>query len=1068
MRHSMKRFAALLMSGFLSVALALPLSAAASPTPLVYEAEAESVVQTARSSAQAEIVPGELIVKYKDGAKTKQGFSASGFQASAPLAYASGAVKLKLNEGVDVYDKIAQLEADPNVEYAQPVYVYRASEVDNGYTASDPTVAESVYADDPFYTEQWGLHAIQAAALWAKASPEARSKIVVAVLDTGISTSHEDLSGQFLMRDGQIVGANFADDGKPASDFNDYNGHGTHVAGIIGAIPNNVGIAGVASGVQLLPVRVLNEGGSGNSDSVASGIRYAVDQGADIINLSLGASNVPDPAVAEAVQDALMQGVVVIAAVGNESNNYIQGEDGDLGYDPELGHTDTQRYRHPVNYPAAYEGVIGVGAVDWLDNGDKTVDPNELLLADFSNTGSGVDLVAPGVGIMSAYIGGPSSYQSKSGTSMAAPFVSGLAALILAGDPYSYGLPGIARSAAIQRILEQCTATVDDPLGYDSVGAGLSTAIGTLTKPRLHLDWQAELNGGLTLSVEARNAAGISVTDSVYRQIAISMSGTGSPLHQNVGVALNPSTGRYSVTFNDLSYGLFWITADDADSANQLIYDQIFLVSEPPSPAASLSSGTYTGAQTVSLTAAADGAEIFYTLDNSDPIQYGSKYTGPITISKSATLKAVTSINLVYSEVVRYNYTIQAAGFGGGFGGGGGGGGFGGFPAAVPGNDEIKAESTEDGKTMLTVTADKERLLNELDSEETTEVVIDVSSEQDAARLTIELAGEAIQKAAELGKPIRIQSSRVAFLLPPGAIDVSDPGAAVRITANLLDASLDRQSPLPPSQKLVSGLYDFSVMAGDEQKNHFDQPLTITIQVTGSVLDREKLGVYYFNDQTGEWEYIGGHANADGTVTFTTSHFSAYAVMESGKTFADIQNHWAKHDIEVMAARQIAQGRGQDLFDPNATVSRAEFAALIARTLTLPTAGSESPFQDVPDDAWFGDAVRSAYAAGLIQGTGASTFDPNAPVTREAMATMLLNAYAYAASIDLSSLFITQEVKYEDEGNVSAWARTNVRLANALQLMVGSDGLFHPQDEATRAEAISILKRLMDKLNGTK
>jgi hypothetical protein len=420
-------------------------------------------------------------------------------------------------------------------------------------------------------------------------------------------------------------------------------------------------------------------------------------------------------------------------------------------------------------------------------------------------------------------------------------------------------------------------------------------------------------------------------------------------------------------------------------------------------------------------------------------------------------LKAIAVKNAVTSKISTYTYTIEPAGGSGG--GGGGGGGF-----FLPPSDGKNESTDKDGKSVLEVAVDNSEALKAVESDSTKEVVIDAQSDADPDKLAVGMSGEIVQKASERGKPIRIKSNRFTLSIPPGSIKVTDPKAEVKWTAEALDDGHGNTSELPPSRHLVSRPYDFALQIGGNRVTSFDKPVTVTFSKLASVNDREKLGVYYYNEQTKSWDYAGGYAKGSDAITFTTSHFSIYAVMESNVTFDDIASHWAKHDIEVMAARQVAQGRGPDTFDPNGTVSRAEFAALLTRALALGGV-SQVPFADVPESAWYHDAVSRAYAAGIISGTSDTTFAPNAPVSREAMATMLLNAYAYAAKVDLGSLVTTQEVKYTDEGTISAWARRNVRLANALGLMVGTDGKFRPQAVATRAESVSILKRLIDKLN---
>ncbi|MFP7469484.1 S8 family peptidase [Niallia taxi] len=235
-----------------------------------------------------------------------------------------------------------------------------------------------------------GIQQIQAPALWNKSKGKG---IKVAILDTGCDTTHPDLQERI------IGGYNFTDDDNSNPDiYSDYNGHGTHVAGTIGAVENNDGVAGAAPQVSLLIVKVLNGQGSGQYDWITNGIHYAIEQNVDIISMSLGG---PDDvqALHDAVKRAVDNQILVVCAAGNEG--------------------DGRETTEELAYPAAYNEVISVGSVDFTRNSSE-----------FSNSNREVDLAAPGENILSTYPGG--QYARLSGTSMAAPHVSGGLALIKA------------------------------------------------------------------------------------------------------------------------------------------------------------------------------------------------------------------------------------------------------------------------------------------------------------------------------------------------------------------------------------------------------------------------------------------------------------------------------------------------------------------------------------------------------------------------------------------------------------------------------------------------------------
>jgi len=262
--------------------------------------------------------------------------------------------------------------------------------------------------NDPYASlYQWNLDSVNSYEAWDIS--RGTHDVVVAVLDTGIDWTHPDLAPNIWNDSSGYHGYNFiSDNHQPMDDnvnsYNEVGGwdsntyiyHGTHVAGVIGAvINNNVGVAGMAQ-VRLMAVKVMNDSGEGTDATVASGIRWAVDNGANIVTMSLGVDG-PSATLQNQIEYASRNGVVTIAASGNSGSSM-------------------------VSYPAAYPSVIAVGAID-----------SALRRATFSNFGSGLDIMAPGVQIYSTRGGG--GYQYLSGTSTAAPHVAGVAALMLSVNP---------------------------------------------------------------------------------------------------------------------------------------------------------------------------------------------------------------------------------------------------------------------------------------------------------------------------------------------------------------------------------------------------------------------------------------------------------------------------------------------------------------------------------------------------------------------------------------------------------------------------------------------------------
>lgn len=272
-------------------------------------------------------------------------------------------------------------------------------------------------------TIDWGIQLLGIPALW-KSTKGAGVK--VAVFDTGATPGHPDL------RDAITKTKDFT---RSRNGVADIQGHSTHCCGTIGARANNTGVIGVAPECELLVGKVLGDDGSGDMDTIVAGLEWAASEGAQVISMSLGAPS-GSPRLQQACQTLARNGIFLVAAAGNEG--------------PSL---DT------VGYPALYDEVLAVGAID-----------QNKKVADFSSRGAAVDIVAPGVDIISCYP--PKNLAKLSGTSMATPLVAGVVALLIAHRREA-NQPAIASMQELIAILHR---TADDlgPSGADtSYGYGL-------------------------------------------------------------------------------------------------------------------------------------------------------------------------------------------------------------------------------------------------------------------------------------------------------------------------------------------------------------------------------------------------------------------------------------------------------------------------------------------------------------------------------------------------------------------------------------------------------------------
>lgn len=290
--------------------------------------------------------------------------------------------------------------------------------------------------NDPYYPNQWAVQKVDMLSAWQYSRGDS---ILIAILDTGVDYAHDDLAGK-LRAD---IDRDFVNDDDDAQDD---NGHGTHVAGIAAAATNNAqGVVGVGWGAEVVSLKVLNNKGRGSLADIITAIYYATDQGAHIINMSLSTSADYDlpcsqvPAMVEALEYAYNHGVLVVVASGNDS-------------------ADAARVI-PANCPY----VLTVAATDSSD-----------AITSFSNYGDVVDMAAPGKNIYSTYLG--NRYQFLSGTSMAVPFVAGVASLVFAAQP-GYTATQVA-AALVNHALDLGAAGWDPSFGWGRVDAAKAVQLG--------------------------------------------------------------------------------------------------------------------------------------------------------------------------------------------------------------------------------------------------------------------------------------------------------------------------------------------------------------------------------------------------------------------------------------------------------------------------------------------------------------------------------------------------------------------------------------------------------------
>jgi subtilisin family serine protease len=427
------------------------------------------------SGAESDIVPGEVIVQLEEGAAAHVTESipkgpSRGLRAMEATAFGIGALDAALRKiGATAVTRLHPPQ--PVVSAAMTEAVAMASTFRVSFpakTSVDKAVstlsaaAGVVYAEpnryretcvvpsDPSFAAQWGLTKINCPAAWDRTTGS--PNITVAVIDTGVDLDHPELAPLLVQGNDMVdlgpapvapAGFHFEGDFQ-GRDNNpqDEVGHGTHVAGTIACLSNNgVGVAGVTWNCRIMPVRVLarivsnanpaDVRGTGSAADIAAGIRWAVDHGARVLNLSLGG---PTDTMVErdAIAYAIAHGAVVCAAMGN----------GGAGAG--------------LSFPGAYPDVVAVGAIDQADH-----------RAVFSQVGPHIDVVGPGVGVLSTVW--DNGFTSMSGTSMATPHVAGVAALVLSCNP---GLTGAQVADILRQTARPLRDNPADPVPNNNYGFG--------------------------------------------------------------------------------------------------------------------------------------------------------------------------------------------------------------------------------------------------------------------------------------------------------------------------------------------------------------------------------------------------------------------------------------------------------------------------------------------------------------------------------------------------------------------------------------------------------------------
>lgn len=359
-------------------------------------------------------------------------------------------------------------------------------------------------------------------------------------------------------------------------------------------------------------------------------------------------------------------------------------------------------------------------------------------------------------------------------------------------------------------------------------------------------------------------------------------------------------------------------------------------------------------------------------------------------------------------------------------------------------------ESDGGSERSLLLILSTEQLETQLKDEDSASVTIDAVKEGKADLLQAAMKGDLLNEAAARNKSVVIRLDGAAFALPSGWLGqlAADDDIVLKAGTSF---------PL----KLSAERNGTPVMG-------FNMPVQVTLERLNAGQSSERGELKRQDAGRDAWEPAAYEALASGWLTFPVSAPGTYDWKAVQSSFSDTTGHWASAAIDRMAAKGMVQGVAADRFMPDAPITRAQFTSLLVRALGLSgDASGAERYADVAPDAWFARDVAAASIAGIAAGTADGRFDPDALVTREQMAVMLVKAYAYAAKTTVAELVVTKPAAYADAEQISPWALRSVQIAAEAELMSGnSDGTFAPGASATRAEAAAVVERLLERTAG--
>lgn len=855
---------------------------------------------------------------------------------------------------------ILSYDADLGVTLAEPADKEQLAEwVEHWYDSDEivymqPNHGVSVSAkpNDELLRFQPHLTPIQAEKAWD--THTANTSMIIGLVDTGVDLEHPDLKANL------IGGKNLVDEKALPQDD---HGHGTNLAGILAAEANNrIGIAGLLWKARIMPVKALESDGSGSEERLGRGIKYAVDNGAKIVVLSLGLYKYSNY-LYDIVSYAESKGVLLVAASGNDGQ--------------------------AVKYPAAYPTVLAVGGIG----------PDKGVEAD-SNRGPELDIVAPWR-VFTTTLGG--GYDYNEGTSMAAPQVAAVAALVWAKHPDW-------KPYQVRNHIKQTAEDLGAP-GWDAIsGDGLLRADLAVSLP-----YKADYYEPNNTREQAKN---LSIDSMIAAQLADAKDTDWYKL-------MSPYDGTVQLTFQ----------AGNAAEAGQLKAE--YIVNGRPTQifdnlTKPIKINTYVG--TGYLQVAAKNAL-------SNPIHY--QITTKFTIYRDAfedndrQYKAFNIPKTTRSVVGTFHQLNDQDWFS--------------YQVDEPGTLQFKV-SGDSFRMDLALWIQKEGSNTPLFVDLRQEGEPEISKALDVlpGKYYVRVTNEAVSQESH---PVAGEYN----LFVEYAKKLKDPNEPNNKAFQATVMSLDTEYEGNFNEKTDEDWYSFKLNTESYVNiNLMDIPVDRVMSVV--LLDQKQKQLHTMVNEFGKSKQSMEHKLAAGTyylrltanqsITKSLYHLRVKeTTLASG--FRDISGHWARGSIMELVKLKYIKGYGDDTFRPDTQITRAEVAQVMATSFGLMESANVQ-FKDMTSEHWGYSAVSKVFKAGIITGYPDGSFGPDEPISRAEMAVMLGRALKVKAQAVPSSPFTDVPATY--------WALPWIKQLQAEGWLQGySDGTYRPEAGATRAEFVSLI-----------